>query len=208
MLAEKESGTYDLVPPSDESSDGSYSEEAILMQEGFLKRKSRAFSTFFKGFCALAVAVLYSIALVQITLHTAKAGRMQGTRFMESLANDFITYESRVFHQFERPYQNLTYFTKPGAEVDRNWHNLIEHHCLHMLREAVMCQGDTTIVTMKWNATGLRPIGNFTSPHECVNWNRLMEWVVPNSFDALADGALVHPTLGPVFKDRQLVDTT
>ncbi|KAK1965447.1 hypothetical protein LY78DRAFT_703636 [Colletotrichum sublineola] len=126
MLAEKESETYDLVPPSDESSDGSYSEEAILMQEGFLKRKSRAFSTFFKGFCALAVAVLYSMALVQITLHTAKAGRMQGTRFMKSLANDFITYESRVFHQFERPYQNLTYFTKPGAEVDRNWHNLIE----------------------------------------------------------------------------------
>ncbi|KAK1993307.1 hypothetical protein LX36DRAFT_586633 [Colletotrichum falcatum] len=220
------------------------------MQEGLYKRKSRACSILLKALCASAVVVLYSISLVQITWHTAKAGRMHGTRFMKSLANEFITHNSRVFNKFEAPYKNLTYFTQPDAEVERNWHNLVnyqnirfskslmeelgrvdegielqdggffgsimvfhhlhclvrsntpahieEHgkHCLHMLREAVMCQGDTKILTMKWNATGLRPIGNLTSPQECVNWERLMEWVVPNSFDAIADGVLVHPILG------------
>ena len=71
-----------------------------------------------------------------------------------------------------------------------------------------MCQGDTTLLTMKWNATGLHPIGNLTSPHECVNWDRLMEWVVPNSFDAFADGVLVHPTLGTRLDLSSLVPDT
>lgn len=69
-------------------------------------------------------------------------------------------------------------------------------HCMHMLMDAVMCQGDTTVLTMKWDEKGARPIGNLSSPHECVNWDRLMEWVVPNSVDVFADGMLVHPTFG------------
>lgn len=67
---------------------------------------------------------------------------------------------------------------------------------MHMLMDAVMCQGDTTVLTMKWEEGGARPIGNLTSPHECVNWDRLMEWVVPNSVDVFADGVLVHPKYG------------
>ena len=61
--------------------------------------------------------------------------------------------------------------------------------------EAVMCQGDTTVLTMIWS-DGVRPIGNLPSPHECVNWDRLMEWVVPNSVNAFEDGMLVHPKYG------------
>ncbi|KAI8308355.1 hypothetical protein K4K59_010182 [Colletotrichum sp. SAR11_240] len=119
---------------------------------------------------------------------------MQGTRAMDSIVDGFLQYEFREFYQFEKGLQNVTYFTEPDAEVDRNWHNILAR--------------DTTLITMKWNSTGLRPIGNLTSPHECVNWDRLMEWVVPNSFDALADGMLVHPTFGPVFRDRQLVEAS
>jgi len=76
------------------------------------------------------------------------------------------------------------------------FHPKITEHCLHMLKEAVMCQGDTTLLTMKWADTGARPIGNLTSPHECVNWDRLMEWVEPNSVDVFANGVLVHPKFG------------
>ncbi|KAF4878832.1 Cyclochlorotine biosynthesis protein O [Colletotrichum siamense] len=266
MLPVIEKATYNRVPPSDESSDGSYSEETTLMQEGFVKRRSGSCSLLFKSLCVLAVLILHSAALIQISAHIFRAGRMQGTRAMYSIVDGFLQYEFREFYQFEKGLQNVTYFTEPDAEVDRNWHNILAHqniripkhtmeelgrvdegielpggdyfgsimvyhhlhclknlyhalhpeyynfskltsheqerlaehndHCLHMLREAVMCQGDTTLITMKWNSTGLRPIGNLTSPHECVNWDRLMEWVVPNSFDALADGMLVHPTSG------------
>ncbi|KAK2028117.1 hypothetical protein LX32DRAFT_720921 [Colletotrichum zoysiae] len=132
MPAAKESGVYSLVPPIDEPNDVRYSEEATLMDKDFPTRKSKACSILPKALCAFTVVVLYSIALVQITWHTSKAGRTEGTRFMKSLANDFIKYEPRVFHQFERPFQNVTYFTKPDPEVDRNWHNLFEHQNIRL----------------------------------------------------------------------------
>lgn len=59
-----------------------------------------------------------------------------------------------------------------------------------------MCQGDTTIITMMFANYSLRPIGNFTSPHECVNWPRLLEWVNPNSRDLTKEGWLMHPKYG------------
>ncbi|GAW19417.1 hypothetical protein ANO14919_089040 [Xylariales sp. No.14919] len=81
-------------------------------------------------------------------------------------------------------------------------------HCFHMLKEAVMCQGDPMLVTMKWSKDGARPIGNLTSPHECVNWDRLMEWVEPHSVDVFEDGVLVHPKLGPVFIDGKFAESS
>ena len=82
------------------------------------------------------------------------------------------------------------------------WHQIISNaiifleNCLHMLRDGVMCQADTTLLTMAWGKHGPLPISNFTSPHECVNWDRLMEWVEPRSFDAFEEGMLVHPKFG------------
>ncbi|KAI1160181.1 hypothetical protein F5B18DRAFT_676256 [Nemania serpens] len=69
-------------------------------------------------------------------------------------------------------------------------------HCLHMLMDAVMCQGDTTLITMYWQDSMFRPAGNFTSPHECINWDRLMEWMAENSRDLFSDKVLVHPKKG------------
>jgi hypothetical protein len=74
-------------------------------------------------------------------------------------------------------------------------------HCLHMLMEAIMCQADTSLITMYWQDTSARPGGNMTSPHECVKWDRLMEWVVPNSRNLFVDGVLVHPKFGALFAD-------
>ena len=65
-----------------------------------------------------------------------------------------------------------------------------------MLKEGLMCQADTTILTMKWGQHKPVPSANLNSPHECVNWERLQEWVEPHSIDILADGVLVHPDFG------------
>jgi hypothetical protein len=65
-----------------------------------------------------------------------------------------------------------------------------------MLKEAVMCQADPSLLTMKWSEHRPLPIGNLSSPHECVNWDRLQEWVGPHSFDPVAEGMLVHPKFG------------
>ncbi|KND92312.1 hypothetical protein TOPH_02918 [Tolypocladium ophioglossoides CBS 100239] len=109
----------------------------------------------------------------------------------------FGSLMKNIYHALHPAHYNLDKLE--GSEKAMFW----EHtdHCMHMLMDAVLCQGDTTVLTMKWDENGARPIGNLTSPHECVNWDRLMEWVVPNSVDVFADGVLVHPKFGPLFKD-------
>ncbi|KAL3964635.1 hypothetical protein ACCO45_001639 [Purpureocillium lilacinum] len=100
-----------------------------------------------------------------------------------------LSYQKNIYHALHPAYYQLDRLK--GHE--KAMHDEHTKHCLHMLMDAVMCQGDTTVLTMKWEEGGARPIGNLTSPHECVNWDRLMEWVVPNSVDVFADGVLVHP---------------
>lgn len=83
MLPVIEKATYNLVPPSDESSDGSYSEETALMQEGLVKRRSPSCSLILKVLCGFSVLILYSAALIQMSMHISEAGRMRGTRAMD-----------------------------------------------------------------------------------------------------------------------------
>ncbi|KAK8146374.1 hypothetical protein G3M48_003204 [Beauveria asiatica] len=120
-----------------------------------------------------------------------------GTYFGSIMVFHHLHCLKNIYHALHPDYYGLDKLQ--GAEKDMLW----EHtdHCLHMLMDAVMCQGDTTVLTMKWEDRGARPIGNLTSPHECVNWDRLMEWVVPNSRDVFADGMLVHPLYGPLFEN-------
>lgn len=67
-----------------------------------------------------------------------------------------------------------------------------------MLKQAIMCQADTTLITMKWDPELIMPVANMSSQHECVDWDRLAEWSDPRSFDPRAKGWLVHPELGKV----------
>lgn len=75
-------------------------------------------------------------------------------------------------------------------------------HCLHLLKQAVMCQADTTLITMQWNPDSPSWIGNYSTPHQCVDWDGLVEnWVKPHSFNAIEEGLLVHPKFGTFDRD-------
>ncbi|KAI1183513.1 hypothetical protein F5B17DRAFT_448291 [Nemania serpens] len=118
-----------------------------------------------------------------------------GTYFGQLMVFHHLHCLKRIYQALHPEYYgaaNLTSDEKAGQQDHTE-------HCLHMLKEAIMCQGDPTLLTMKWSRRNPLPIGNLTSPHECVNWDRLMEWVQPNSIDVLQDGILVHPENGPVF---------
>ncbi|KAG8424316.1 hypothetical protein J3458_001119 [Metarhizium acridum] len=115
-----------------------------------------------------------------------------GTYFGSLMVFHHLHCLKNIYHALNPSYYHLDKLQ--GSELAM--HKEHTDHCMHMLMDAVMCQGDTTVLTMKWDAKGARPIGNLSSPHECVNWDRLMEWVVPNSVDVFADGMLVHPTFG------------
>lgn len=144
MLATQERGEYKSLSPGDEPSDAGIGEEAAMIEGLTPKKRSSLPFSLFTIICSSVLLFLYSVVLMQITRHVSSSGRSRGTRFMKckfmlrvwplalsltchiALANDFIQYEPRVFHQFERPWQNVTYVTTPSDEVDRNWHNLVQ----------------------------------------------------------------------------------
>ncbi len=54
-------------------------------------------------------------------------------------------------------------------------------HCLDILRQGIMCHGDTSLLTLKWAPWTKIPLANFSAPHQCVDWERLDGWVRPKS---------------------------
>ncbi|KAI0602334.1 hypothetical protein F4775DRAFT_588567 [Biscogniauxia sp. FL1348] len=107
--------------------------------------------------------------------------------------------QKNLYHLVHPEYYGMAKMT------DKEKADMREHtdHCLHMLKEAVMCQGDATLLTMKWALHGALPIGNLSTPHECVSWDLLVEGAASMSVDVFADGMLTHPTFGPVFINGQ-----
>ncbi|PVH95181.1 hypothetical protein DM02DRAFT_691275 [Periconia macrospinosa] len=87
----------------------------------------------------------------------------------------------RVHHSYwpERYYPNTT-------EQDKA--NLLEHN--HPVPE-----------TLRWVEQSRFPLGNRTSPHECVNWDALMSEMKKHRVDPFKPGVLVHPKFGPVVPD-------
>ncbi|KAF4631605.1 hypothetical protein G7Y89_g6523 [Cudoniella acicularis] len=77
----------------------------------------------------------------------------------------------------------------------------LSQHCLNSLKQSIECTGDMTLLTMRWEEDSPLPLGNFSSTHECVNWDRMVVRVKPCSVDPFENGVLVHPTLGPEFTD-------
>jgi hypothetical protein len=68
-----------------------------------------------------------------------------------------------------------------------------------------MCQADTHVITMKWGVEQSVPIGNFSSPHKCVNWDSLNNWAKSRHFDPFQKDYLVHPEFGNPYTDMDSV---
>lgn len=56
-----------------------------------------------------------------------------------------------------------------------------------------MCKADLAVLTLDWVPGRAKPKPNFSFEHECVNWDRIMEWTKKRSFDVFEDGVLVRP---------------
>ena len=72
-------------------------------------------------------------------------------------------------------------------------------HCLDTLRQAVMCQGDTSLITFRWGDTQRIPLGNFSSEHRCKSWDALDSWNKDHLVDVFQPGLVVHPKFGPAY---------
>jgi hypothetical protein len=67
-----------------------------------------------------------------------------------------------------------------------------------------MCHGDSTPLTMTWDSKLQLAVANWSTPHECVNWESLDGWAgerrvdlrIPGIVDVKDDGVRSSKKLG------------
>ncbi|KAK3312430.1 hypothetical protein B0H66DRAFT_538719 [Apodospora peruviana] len=102
----------------------------------------------------------------------------------------------RVHHTF---YQS--HYFPDLTEEEKVLDRLHAAHCLDSIRQSVQCQGDVSLLTMRWDAKLPKPLGNFSARHECVNFDRIRDWARDHTYDVMAKDVLVHPIYGPAYPD-------
>ncbi|KAH8756475.1 hypothetical protein F5882DRAFT_481708 [Hyaloscypha sp. PMI_1271] len=99
----------------------------------------------------------------------------------------------------EHYFPNLT-------DAKREENRLHSEHCLNQLRATAMCHGDVGMITYKWGNDSRKPKAAATA-HQCIDYDRLVEWTNERTVDMFQPGFLIHPTLGPVYDDGHSQET-
>lgn len=50
-------------------------------------------------------------------------------------------------------------------------------HCVDYIRQSIMCQYDTGLVTYDWVLKHQNPTPNSNAMHKCVDWDAVQEWL-------------------------------
>lgn len=69
-------------------------------------------------------------------------------------------------------------------------------HCLEVLRMGAACRGDISIITHMWTNIDAKPIVNQTAPHQCIDFDKVMDYSRDNTVDVYQDNYIVHPKFG------------
>lgn len=71
------------------------------------------------------------------------------------------------------------------------------NHCIERLRQALLCQADTTSLTVfKWDPSTPKPMFDITERlHQCINWDQLMGSVAGRVVDGAEWSRLRNPLL-------------
>ncbi|KAK1245972.1 hypothetical protein MKX07_005041 [Trichoderma sp. CBMAI-0711] len=91
------------------------------------------------------------------------------------------------------------YYKKSFPESERDSQYDHAGHCVDVIRQSLICEGDISISTYDWKMDHLLPWPNFRVAHECVNWNHLMSWASRHAAPDLHGSILTHPKHGPSF---------
>ncbi|MCJ1414132.1 hypothetical protein MMC32_000457 [Xylographa parallela] len=113
-----------------------------------------------------------------------------------------------VFHQLHCVYRlhQAIYpkFYWPNMTEEEAFLNLgHSEHCLDVIRQSLLCNADTSIMTMGWGTYQSAPLADTSNVHECVNWDSITRWAAPRTFDPFQPGYLVHPKLGPAYQNER-----
>lgn len=69
-------------------------------------------------------------------------------------------------------------------------------HCLEVLRMGATCRGDVSIITHMWTDINALPIVNQNAPHQCIDFDKVMEYSKDNTVDVYQENYIVHPKFG------------
>lgn len=58
------------------------------------------------------------------------------------------------------------------------------------------CRGDVSIITHMWTDKNSQPIVNQTAPHQCVDFEKVMQYSKEQTVDVYQDNYIVHPKFG------------
>jgi len=90
---------------------------------------------------------------------------------------------------------------KTGYSKDSSVYPPHIEHCIESLRQYVMCKADATMLTWYWpdeqpqSPAKYYPQTNYTYEQQCVNWPKLQDWAISNSFE-LNPQTIFHPKYG------------
>ncbi|KAI4869228.1 hypothetical protein F4820DRAFT_464325 [Hypoxylon rubiginosum] len=87
----------------------------------------------------------------------------------------------------------------PEVSPEETLHWLLHiDHCLDLIRQALMCRADTSLMTFHWAADRREPMLKLESPeHVCVDWKDLMEKVESRRVSDADMAVLTNPNLAP-----------
>ncbi|KAJ8064631.1 hypothetical protein OCU04_006957 [Sclerotinia nivalis] len=85
----------------------------------------------------------------------------------------------------------------PDVSGDERTHWLLHaDHCVELLRQAVMCHADTSLMTFEWTSENEKPMLKLDGPkHTCVNWDDLRLKVQPRIVSDEEMGSLKNPSI-------------
>ncbi|KAF2163040.1 hypothetical protein M409DRAFT_26486 [Zasmidium cellare ATCC 36951] len=143
------------------------------------------------------------------TIHLTEADRQHHSSDLPTVQLPDGTYAGQlmVYHELHclkrlHQYINADHYFPNLTDYDRRMNKMHTEHCLGTLRQGVMCHGDVSVMPMVWGKHSRIPLGDFSSPHQCVNFGKLHAWAVQRAVtDGTEPGVLVHPVLGPSFPD-------
>ncbi|KAK0509233.1 hypothetical protein JMJ35_008604 [Cladonia borealis] len=99
---------------------------------------------------------------------------------------DAIPVQVDVFHQIHclnelRKEMHYQYYY--GDSPRTALHDAHKKHCLHILLQNLMCQGNVDVITHDWVETTARPYADFNILHQCRDFEALLDWQQQNKLE-------------------------